>query len=195
MVLSRSSLPASLLRQHAFCPRIPYYNEVMQLNPGDRLWQQQGVDLHQRQVMLDRRRGLSRYGVGEVIHHHNLALKSEALALHGICDALLESATKVYPVEFKMRAPRITRGMLLQLAAYGMMAEEQYGKAADIGFILVGDRGETKRCYLDAKAKEQVLLAIEQIGDHLSSPLLPASSASAYQCGQCEYLNFCADRE
>src|SRR5690625_3753846 len=144
------SLPASLIRQHVFCPRIPFYNEVLSINPGDRPWQSQGVSYHKRQEMLVRRRRLERFGLSEATLKTNISLYSEKKSLHGICDALLINEEQVVPLEFKLSSsfqPR--RGHILQLAAYGVLAEEQFGKPCVQMFILYGDKGKMHRVKLD----------------------------------------------
>jgi len=195
MASSTFSLPASLLRQHAFCPRIPYYNEVMQVNPSDRLWQKQGVTLHNRQRMLDRRRNLSRYHIENATLRHDIYLQSPLLGLHGICDALLETDTAVYPIEFKLSPQRPTKGQVIQLIAYALLAEEQFQKPSPFGFVLFGDRGTTCEVLFDDAKRHKLDKVVEEIRCNLQHPLLPASAANENQCGQCEYLNFCADRE
>lgn len=190
------SLPASLIRQHVFCPRIPFYNEVLFINPGDRPWQNQGVSYHKRQEMLMRRRRLERFGLSEAALKTNISLYSEEKSLHGICDALLINAEQIVPLEFKLSSsfqPR--RGHILQLAAYGVLAEEQFEKPCEQMFILYGDKGKMHRVKLDEALRSNLIRTVSTMRENLRKPLLPASSATNAQCGQCEYLNFCADRE
>ena len=190
------SLPVSLIRQHVFCPRIPFYNEVLSINPGDRPWQSQGVSYHKRQEMLMRRRRLERFGLSEATLKINISLYSEKKSLHGICDALLIDEEQIVPLEFKLSSsfqPR--RGHILQLAAYGVLAEEQFGKPCEQMFILYGDKGKMHRVKLDEALRSSLMRTVDTMRENLRKPLLPASSATNAQCGQCEYLNFCADRE
>lgn len=188
------SIPASLIRQHLFCPRIPFYNEVMALNPGNRPWQKQGDLHHQRQHMLNKRRSLSRYQLNNAALKQNVSLRDPVLGCHGICDALLLTNTEVVPLEFKIAGQKPTAGHIAQLSAYGIMAEQHFERPCKRGFILYGDRGHTKEVHIDARLRQQVITNIHVIQHNLSQPLLPNSSATEAQCGQCEYLNFCGDR-
>lgn len=193
---SLSSLPASLIRQHVFCPRIPFYNEVLSINPGDRPWQSQGVSYHERQEMLVKRRRLEQFGLSRATLKTNVSLYSAEKGLHGICDALLISDEKLVPLEFKLTStfkPR--RGHILQLAIYGVLAEEQLGKPCEQMFILYGDKGKMHRVKLNQTLRSDLMRVVQAMKENLKSPLLPASPATNAQCGQCEYLNFCADRE
>jgi len=74
------------------------------------------------------------------------------------------------------------------------MAEELYERPCKSLFILYGDKGKTHHIRFDQKLREDVISKIEDIKASFEKPMLPASSASDAQCGQCEYLNFCADR-
>ena len=195
MVTSSYSFPVSLIRQYCFCPRIPFFNEVLGINPGDRPWQEQGLVYHERQRILNRRRTLKRYGLKEGAIHHNIWLAGKSLPCHGICDAVVETPEFVSPVEFKLEANRPNRGQILQLAAYGMLAEEKFNKECSTMFLLYGHRGKVRRYQLDDRIKEDVKIVVDGILNSFEKTMLPSTSASDAQCSQCEYFNFCADRE
>ena len=195
MATSSYSLPISLIRQYCFCPRIPFFNEVLGVNPGDRLWQRQGVAYHERQRMLNRRRSLKRYGLQEGKMHHDVWLASNTLGCHGICDAIVETDVEVCPVEFKLNAVRPNRGELLQLAAYGIAAEERFGKPCNSMFLLCGQRGKVRHYVLDTNIRDSARKTIDNILKSFEISLLPESPATTAKCSQCEYLNFCGDRE
>lgn len=190
-----NSLPISLIRQHCFCPRIPFYREQLNIQPKTRIWQQQGVDFHQRQQMLNKRRLLSRYGLeqGELIH--NIVLTHSELNIHGICDAAIITSSEVIPLEFKLQAAAPVRGHKLQLLAYGLALENRYSLPAQRGFILYGARGKTQLLEFTPSLRQSTTATIQAIQNNLQRGMLPFSSASAAQCGQCEYLNFCGDRD
>lgn len=194
METSRSSIPISLIRQHCFCPRIPWFNEVKNLNPGNRMWQRQGTAFHDRQRMLSKRRNLSRFGLQEGRIQFDIELKSAELGCHGICDGLVLTADEVVTLDFKLSGRQPSRGQILQTAAYGMLAEIHYDIPCQWVFILIGKRGRTYRFSLSDKRRQEVVSTIDRIRGHFNTPILPHSSASDHQCGQCEYFNFCADR-
>src|SRR3989344_8100597 len=103
------SLPVHLLRQHVFCPRIPYFIEGLGITPEAPLWVQQGQDYHARQEQLSRDRTLKRFGLEHATRQFRVHLSSTRLGTHGIADALLETATEVYPVEFKTELSEVGR--------------------------------------------------------------------------------------
>ncbi len=127
MDMPSSSLPVSLLRQYTFCPRIPWFMETLGLNPPRPPWVRQGIDHHQRERMLQRRRRLSRYGLDEARLVEEPQLRAPELGLHGRPDALLETEDAAYPLEFKLGDSRPANGHLLQIAAYALLAESSLG--------------------------------------------------------------------
>ena len=190
-----SSLPVSLLRQYAFCPRIPWFMEALGLNPPRPPWVRQGTDHHQRERMLQRRRRLSRYGLTEARLIEEPQLYAPDIGLHGRPDALLETENAVYPLEFKLGDSKPASGHLLQVAAYALLAESVRGKPSPAGFILYGERGKTLRVEMDTRMRGKVMKACANLKQALEKGLLPVSAASAAQCTQCEFLNYCNDRE
>lgn len=192
--MKRSSLPAHLIRQHAFCPRIPYFIEGLGIAPERPLWVQQGQDYHARQERLTKDRTLGRFGLDRATRHFQVRLSCQRLGAHGIADALLETEGQVYPVEFKTELSATGRGQVLQLIAYGIMAEATRRKRFTAGFLLYGRKGKTQRIERTEALVEEVGRTIEAIWRNLAAARMPESAASTAQCGQCEYLNYCNDR-
>lgn len=189
-----SSLPCSLLRQFLFCPRIPYYVEVLGIRPHQPLWVRQGVDWHKRQELLSRNRTLTRYGLLSARKVFQCHLESETMGIHGIADLVLLTDKEVIPVEFKQGAGPLNKGGHVQLTAYGMLAEEHYGRPFLRSFVLSGEKAQAES-FPDTPERRQTLQhTIAGLRTVLDSPLLPDSSASHPKCGQCEYLAHCNDR-
>ena len=189
------SLPVSQIRQHCFCARIPWFNELLNMRSAKPLWVKQGESHHKRQTMLNRRRKLSRYGLDQGLLREDVELHDEDLGLHGICDAVIETEHAVHPLEFKLYGDKPRRGQIYQLVAYGILCEKKFGKPASCGYILFGLRGQTQQINFDEKIRNDVLSATYSMRQNLERSTMPDSSASTAQCGQCEYLNYCNDRE
>ena len=154
---------------------------------------QAGVSYHKRQEMLSKRRNLAAFGLESGQFKYQVKLMSDDLEIHGICDAIIFNGNCAFPLEFKLSSARPTRGHRIQLAAYGLLIEFQMGLTVDKGFILFGQRGQMDIINLN-EWRQQVLDMVNDIKQTISQPLLPKTSATHHQCGQCEYLNFCADR-
>ena len=54
--------------------------------------------------------------------------------------------------------------------------------------------GKTYTILCDNEKREKVKKLIDTIITMIKDQKIPASSASEYQCSQCEFLNYCNDR-
>lgn len=188
------SLPISLLRQHCFCPRIPYFQELLKLNPSRPAWVKQGAVLHKQQEKVFKHRTLKRFGLVQAKQEFNVFVNADELQLHGMVDSLLISSEEIYPIEFKLSGHKPAKGQILQLTAYAMVAEFQYNLPARKGFILFESKGKTHPIVFKTEYREQVVMVRDDILNNLEKSYLPDSSATPAQCTQCEYLNHCNDR-
>lgn len=188
-----SSIPINYLRQYIFCERIPYFKEIYGLKQQSQAWMKQGVDHHTLLEKLHTRRTLKRYDLemGNVINNCNLF--SESYGIHGNCDLLIETIDEVVPIEVKL-GRRVFPAYVTQLIAYGLIAEERYDKEFQVGFLLLGEKGKEIKIESSVQERFKVIQIIESIKESFENSLLPDTSASEHQCGQCEYINFCNDR-
>ncbi len=189
-----SSVPANLIRQWCYCPRVVYYQEMIELRAIARpAWVKQGEDFHQLEEKLWQRRNLSRFKLASGKIHRNLAMRSDDLGLHGIVDMAVETDEAVYPVEFKLSASNKKRGDILQLTAYAMLLEKHFSKSSPVGFLV--SKGKVLHTIdMDTVRRREVMTVTDEIGQMLLHGLKPESSATVVQCCACEYVNFCNDR-
>lgn len=196
MVMQLYNIPVSMLRQYCFCPRIPYFYLVRNLKPFEQPWVKQGTKEHIRQQLLMRRRNFSRFNINcEGMLKVDVELYSEHLNLHGICDAVIETAEEVAILEFK-NSPnyKISMGTKVQIAAYAMLYEEQFNKSISKGFVLYGIKGKTFEINIDSELRQKTLNIRDSVFDIIEKCYIPDSSANESKCSQCEFFNFCADR-
>ncbi len=188
-----SSVPANLIRQWCYCPRVVYYQELVELPIQRPAWVAQGERFHQMEARLWQRRNLACFQLEDGKQHHNLPMRSATLGLHGIADMVVETDEAVYAVEFKLAASNKKRGDVLQLAAYAMLAEDHFQKPGTVGF-LAGSGKTLHTINIDTEKRQQVATVAQAIRTMLAKGRKPESSASLAQCGACEYVNFCNDR-
>ena len=188
-----SSVPVNLIRQWCYCPRVVYYMELMDIPVHRPAWVKQGEDFHRLEEKLWQRRNLSRFRLTSGKIHHNLAMRSEKLGLHGIVDMAVETDEAVYPVEFKLSPSNKKRGDILQLTAYAMLLEKHFGKSSLVGF-LAGKGKILHTIDVDRARQQDVMAVVDAIIGMLQRGLKPESSATVVQCCACEYVNFCNDR-
>lgn len=186
------SIPANLLRQWCFCPRVVYYQELLNLKPSKPLWVKQGEQFHKKIEHLEKRRSFARYALDNATRHFNINLKSQKYKIHGIADWVLETNDSIYIVEYKTNPKPNSLGHKLQLCAYAILAQEFYNKSCQKGFLVSDKKSYEIEITTDLKAKTiQTVIDIQAM---LANAIKPDSSASQHQCIQCEYLNYCNDR-
>ena len=188
-----NSIPVNLIRQWCYCPRVVYYMELTNVAFHRPIWVKQGEAFHARERQLWNRRNLSRFDLKNGKKYHNLHLRDSNLSLHGKVDMAIETDKAVYAVEFKLSANCKKRGDQLQLVAYAMLLEKHFLKPSQVGF-LVGTGNVLHIISIDKHKRKSVVDNVKQIKTMLSQGVKPDSSASVFQCCNCEYVNFCNDR-
>lgn len=183
-----------MLRQFCFCPRIFYFQEVMRIEIQKPIWVNQGLEYHEKELSLMRRRSMKRFSLDNADQHHGINLSSKKYNMHGKPDIILETGNSITPVEIKSQEMRPSKGQILQLCAYGMLSEEYFKKTCKKGFFLLSGKDKTYPVELNKELKNDVLIIIERMIEVAFDMQLPVTSASISQCSQCEYLNFCNDR-
>lgn len=189
------SIPSSLFRQYCFCPRIVYFQYILGLKVPSPLWVKQGVDYHVREQQLSQSRTLKRYDLNSGKIEFDVKLRSAKWGIHGLADAVIFLPEEALVIEFKLTCNKPTRGQMLQIAAYAVMIEEQYNIGLKSGFISYESKGKVHRIEIKEKLKTSLSNAIKHIELMQNTQIMPDSSASQAQCEQCEYMNFCNDRE
>ncbi len=188
-----NSIPVNLIRQWCYCPRVVYYMELTNVAFHRPVWVKQGEVFHNREETLWNRRNLSRFNLNSGKKYHNLHVRDSDLGLHGIVDMAIETDKAIYAVEFKLSANCKKRGDQLQLVAYSMLLEKMFLKSSPIGF-LVGKGDILHIISIDKNKRESVIDSVKQIRLMLKQGVKPDSSATVFQCCNCEYVNFCNDR-
>ncbi|MDI9347683.1 MAG: CRISPR-associated protein Cas4 [Methylacidiphilales bacterium] len=189
---SNVSVPIHYLRQHIFCPRIPYYELLLELKPTKPIWTKQGLTYEKIQQHLFKRRSLSRFNLLTGKLHFKVPLQDDELQLHGIMDGVIETNDEIFPVDFKLY--NIKKGDIAQLTAYSMLASKHFNKKCNSFFIITGNSHKPYHHVIQEKEKLLVKQITLKIIANLRNGLKPNSSATQNQCSQCEYLNYCNDR-
>lgn len=186
------SIPINLLRQWCFCPRVVYYQELLNIKTSKPLWVAQGEDFHIKISHIEKRRSFIKYGLINAKRHFNVNIKSEKYCLHGIIDCVIETDEQVFIVEHKINPKPNSLGHQLQLCGYAIIAEEIYKKPCTTGF-LASDKTSFE-INITNELTNKLITTIQNIKSMLDLASKPDSSATEYQCVQCEYINYCNDR-
>src|SRR5438094_1227131 len=107
-MISLAELRVTDLKQHAYCPRIPFYQHVMGFTGKPTYKMKRGRDAQAAIEALERRRKHREYGLAEGRRHFGSWLTSERLGLSGKLDLLIETEAACFPVDFKYTTGRTT---------------------------------------------------------------------------------------
>ncbi len=168
--------------------------EVLGVKPPSPVWVKLGTDFHDRQKILSKNRAFRHFNLFSAERLFDKHLVSRELGVHGIADLILMARDELCPVEFKMNAGRPHKGQIIQLAAYGMIAEEMYSRPLKRGFIITGRRAVTIPVVMDEGVRDMVVEGIRLLKKIIYDGRMPLSSASIEKCTQCEFINYCNDR-
>jgi CRISPR-associated exonuclease Cas4 len=188
------SIPISLLRQYIFCPRIPYFSEILGYRIQEPLWTEQGQNFHVEMENLILRRIPGKFGFSKSNNKKRVNVISEKLGLNGIVDLIFFNDQYVVPVEFKTSGKKPTKGQELQLLAYGYALEEMKGLQFERGYFVMGRAKKPIPVFPSESKREEIIAIRDSILRNYETMLMPDSSASMLKCTQCEYLNLCNDR-
>lgn len=122
----------------------------------------------------------------------NFWLESEALSLAGNLDALILTEKEVLPLDVKFsKFGSISYAWKMQLTAYSLLAEENFGKRVERAFIyIVSEKEMLKEVKISAEDKKALLRLLEEIRILLESEKYPQAIKSK-KCGYCEVEKFC----
>jgi len=188
-------IPISYFRQYAFCPRILHFKLVRNVETSPPLWVQMGTEEHvERESRLKKKLlAILRHTGGK--NTYNVHVRSNDGMIYGIADGLIEKEGEVIPLEFKSEYGKVTTGTILQLTGYAICAEERFSKPCRKGFIISGNRAKVNEIFIDEEKRAMFGKALKSIKEILEDGQLPDSNASIAKCCQCEYLNYCGDRD
>src|SRR3954447_25550300 len=89
-------------------------------------------------VLSKRGRRVRGLGSGETVALDDVTLFSERLKLVGRPDRIVRQGKTLIPEEWKF-SKRVSEGHRLQLGAYFLLIEEEYGERPPFGVVVLGD--------------------------------------------------------
>jgi CRISPR-associated exonuclease Cas4 len=121
-------------------------------------------------------------------------LFSRRYLLTGKPDYLVEERGQIVPVEVKSTAPppQPYRSHVLQLAAYCLLIEEEFGQRPGHG--LIHYQGRTFAVDYTPELRAELIEALEGMRDDLSSADVLRNHESASRCWACGYREECEQR-
>ena len=181
------------LKQWAYCPRIPFYRYVLPVEHVRSYKMQRGRAAQSAVEALERRRRFREYGLKTAERRFDVWLHSSRLGLSGRLDLLLVTPAACFPVDFKDTEGGVRRNHRLQLAAYGLLAEEAFHRPAREGFIYIVPTDEVVRIELPAADRAWVETSLLDLRAMVRAEAMPEPTPVRRRCTACEFQNYCGD--
>ena len=186
------TLTVTDIKNWAYCPRVPFYGRFVQHRPVT-FKMDDGHGQHEHVSELEERRSLRAYRLGDGERTFHVHLFSERLGLSGLLDMAIVRAHEVIPVEFKTTTGGVGQNHFLQLTAYGMLAEAQWSKPAERGFVYLVPQKAARQVALSGEMRQTVLGMIQDIRWSLDHESKPPPTSRRGRCADCEYRRYCPD--
>lgn len=188
-------LAVSDIRQHVYCPRIPFFRLGVRLpHRYVTTAMQEGILEHERTEALEMRRSLRAYGLSDGDRLLDVRLSSERLAVSGRLDMLIRRSSEVIPVEFKNTRAGLGLHHKYQLAAYGLLAEEQFGRPVRRAFVYFIPLKRAEEVEITPAVRAYTKRVLNGIRSSIASERMPPGTRQLGRCRVCEFQPYCNDR-
>lgn len=184
----------SHIREFIFCPRIFYYYNFCNIVPKYQEYVKHGSEFHAYQDELFKSRKFLKFRLNFKKAHKNLYLENEKFC--GVLDLVFECDDEIIVVEFKNQSkPILSKGAKMQLIAYSKLASKHFKKPFYRVILCYSNNLKFKIFEIYKEDLAYFDKTLTQIQDLLKKGYFPQSSASITACAQCEFKNYCDDRE
>ena len=187
------------IKQWTHCPRIVYYRYVLpRLRPVTALMRE-GQTRHQEESAFEERRSLRPYGLTAGERHFDVRLYSPVLGLRGRADMVIAVPGKDAPdaaltvVEYKLSDRKALRNWKLQLAAYAMLLEEQWGLPVRSAYIYYIGQRRAEEVPITPALRAGVQAAVDAMRGMIAGEEMPPPPRNQSICVSCEFRRFCND--
>jgi CRISPR-associated exonuclease Cas4 len=187
------TLNVSDLRQYTYCPRIIYYRYCLPTIRPVTYKMKAGKAAQEAEEEREQRRSLRAYRLTDGERAFNVRLESTPLALRGTVDMVIRREKEIIPVEYKNSPGRGGKHVDIQLAAYGLLLEEETDLPAQRGFIYYIPEHRSQSISLDAALKANVRHTLKEIRTLVQAERMPAPTSARAKCAICEFHRFCND--
>lgn len=184
----------SHIRQFVFCPRILYFYTFCDIKPVYPEYVNSGSQYHNKQNELFKNRKFIKFKLPIIKAHSNLYLQDSSM--QGVADLVLECQNEIIVAEFKNQTkPILNKGTKMQLIAYSKLASKHFNKPFFKIMLICSNNLKFKIFNVKSDDLAQFNSTIDKINKMLNQEPFPQSCASIAACMQCEFKNYCDDRE
>jgi CRISPR-associated exonuclease Cas4 len=182
----------TLLKQYTYCPRVVYYETC---TPGIRprtYKMQAGEDAHKRERERASRRSLVAYDLPGGERRFDVRIISPALDLSGLIDEVVLTADEAIVIDYKLAA-WTGDNHLVQLGAYGLLAEEAFNLPIRRGFIYLLKPRRFELVPIDEPLRNSVMETLRNVQYIRLREYMPPPVEQRSKCVSCEFRRFCND--
>ncbi|MFN8577125.1 MAG: CRISPR-associated protein Cas4 [Candidatus Sericytochromatia bacterium] len=182
------------IKQYIYCPRVIYYQYCLMIDKKNTFKMDYGSLKHNVEELLESRRKLKSFGLGDGIKEFEKYLQSDNLS--GRLDLLITTETNgiksFYPVDYKY-SKSVHTNHIYQIVGYSLLIEEIYKTKVDLGFIYLIPLKNIEIIKVTEELKTDCVKIIENIEKILDSDVIPEPTNKRSRCVDCEYNRFCND--
>ncbi len=190
--MSHLELTVTDIRQHTYCPRIPYYRYTMPLERPVTAKMDIGKEEHESTSAKEARRTLKAYGIKEGERRFGVSLYSESLGLRGKIDMLIFTPHEIIPVEYKMTG-EVGLHHKYQLTAYAMLVEHTFEGTVNRAFAYLTPLKKACEVPITPAMRAHVRKILAELSASIENERLPKPTPHRKRCAGCEYRRFCGD--
>ncbi len=188
-------LAVSDVRQHLYCPRIPYFRLGLRLPHRPVTFKmQEGIRAHTRVEELEPRRTLHAYGLASGERHFAVAMRSARLGLGGRLDMVITLPGETIPVEWKNSEGPLGLNHKYQLTAYALLAEDHFGRPVRRAFVYWIPTRRAEPLTITPAMRAYTKRVLADIRRAVAREQLPEGTRVLGRCRECEFLPYCNDR-
>lgn len=193
------SFRVSDLKQYFFCPRIVYYHLCLPSVRPMTFKMRDGAEQGQAERQREERRSLRRYGLRRGECFFDLWLRSERLGLHGRLDMAIRTddneagEVEAIAVDYKATLGRTMGHFAMQVVAYGMLLEEEWGIPARRAFVYLIPARRARQVLITKEVRGRVVAAVAEMKDIVLRERMPGAPRGRARCTVCEFRRFCND--
>ncbi|MGO8948897.1 MAG: CRISPR-associated protein Cas4 [Ktedonobacterales bacterium] len=183
------------LKQHDYCPRIPFYRFCLPRIRPITYGMQEGIRAHREETAREERRSLRVFGLTDGERVFDLLLRSEPLGIVARLDLAIRRADipEAIVVDYKLSSGPAGSHFRLQLAAYALLLEEAWSLPVRRGFLYHIPQRQAEEIAITTALRKKVLHVRAAILASVQNERIPSPPSKRGKCVSCEFRRFCND--
>lgn len=182
------------VKNYVYCPRVVYYHYYLRHRPVTYKMQEGKLE-HLHQEDLEERRLLRRYGLENAQRYLAVRLHSQALGLYGLLDQAIVAENEVVVAEFKNTGQGVPVNHQMQLAAYGLLAQEHWQRPCKRGLVYLVTTRQRREVALTPALQQRVQRSLVAMRQMIVQETFPPPTSRRGRCVDCEFRRYCNDIE